>query len=66
LKRNPFWYFLTNDTTWTADYFFVPSAFVEYSGYFWIATILLLSALRLRSKTTANKRLPKERLDEQR
>jgi hypothetical protein len=50
LNRNPFWYFLTNPTTWTTNYFFVPSAFIEYSGYFWIATILLLSAFRLRSK----------------
>ena len=45
LKRNPFWYFLTTPTTWTADYFFIPSAFVEYSGYFWITIILILSVV---------------------
>ena len=50
LEGDPFWYFFTDRATWTADYSFVPTAFVEYSGYFWIATILLLITSRLRGK----------------
>jgi thiol-disulfide isomerase/thioredoxin len=53
LKQDPLWYFLTDSDTWTRDTYFVPSAFVEYSGYFWIAAILLSSALRFRRKNNS-------------
>lgn len=64
LRHNPFWYFLTKENIWTADYFFVPTAFVKYSGYFWIATILLLLISQFRNKKLANNPLSKDRLDE--
>ncbi|RYE27138.1 MAG: hypothetical protein EOP45_02185 [Sphingobacteriaceae bacterium] len=64
LRHNPFWYFLTKEKIWTADYFFVQSAFVEYSGYFWIATVLFLLISQFRNKKLATNPLSKDRLNE--
>lgn len=51
LKRNSFLYFLKKSNTWSADLYFIPLAFVEYSGFFWIFTILTLSLVHaLRKK----------------
>jgi len=35
-KKNRFIYFLTNKETWSTDYLFIPLAFVEFSGFYWI------------------------------
>jgi hypothetical protein len=51
LHRNPFLYYLTDSNTWTTDSYFIPSTFVEYSGYFWIIAILVLSISHFRRRS---------------
>lgn len=42
-KQNRFLFFVTQKEAWTTDYFFMPATFIEYSGYFWVLTIILYS-----------------------
>ena len=49
-KQNRFTYFLTQRETWNTDYWFIPLAFVQFSGFYWIGINMLFLLTYLRKK----------------
>jgi thiol-disulfide isomerase/thioredoxin len=51
-KQNRFTYYLSQKETWSADKWFIPLAFVEFSGFYWIVIngFFLISLLLKRKK----------------
>lgn len=49
-KQNKFTYFLTQKETWNSDFWFIPLAFVEFSGFYWIVINLVFLVTYFKKK----------------